>query len=81
MGQSNRISCIEGSTRGSVNNRAQIRLQVGGPVALAFLFCRRCAPYEILRIVRQVSQLSDDDGLRRSGVEEESWKIKALRRT
>jgi hypothetical protein len=35
---------------------------------------------EILRIVRQVSQLSDDDGLRRSGVEEESRKIKALRR-
>jgi MGT family glycosyltransferase len=36
---------------------------------------------EILRIVGQVSQISDDDGLRRrSGVAEESRKIRALRR-
>jgi UDP:flavonoid glycosyltransferase YjiC (YdhE family) len=35
---------------------------------------------EILRIVGQVSQISDNDGLRRSGVAEESRKIRALSR-
>ncbi|MDB5611028.1 MAG: glycosyltransferase [Bradyrhizobium sp.] len=36
---------------------------------------------EILRIVGQVAQISDDDGLRRSGVAEEPRKIRALART
>jgi hypothetical protein len=30
---------------GHVYIRPHERLQVGGPVTLAFLFCRRCAPY------------------------------------
>jgi hypothetical protein len=30
---------------GNVYIRPRERLQVGGPVTLAFLFCRRCAPY------------------------------------
>jgi UDP:flavonoid glycosyltransferase YjiC (YdhE family) len=36
---------------------------------------------EILRIVGQVAKISDDDGLRRSGVAEEPRKIRALART